>query len=148
MLNYLSMKIQQNITIHGLSMVVSWTFRSGLINSTCTLSGTVHILRTVGERPIKVFHMSTVLELCPNFEFCNIDGDVSVDALVMLNLIKLLKFYNFFCWKILRLENIELVWLCSVCMFVSLYVKCIYAEVHTLMHTYGHHLEWQMVRSK
>ena len=30
--------------------------RAGLINSTYTLNGTVHILRTVGERPIKVFH--------------------------------------------------------------------------------------------
>ena len=83
--------------------------RSGLINSTCTLNGTVHILQTVGERPIKVFHMSTVLELYPNFEFCNIDGDVLVDALMMLNSIRLLKFYNFFCWKILPLEDIELV---------------------------------------
>ena len=35
--------------------------RAGLINSTYTLNGTVHILRTVGERPIKVFHMSNLL---------------------------------------------------------------------------------------
>ena len=56
----------------------------------------MQILRTVGERPMKVFHMSTVLQLHPNLEFCNIDDDVSVDALVMLNLIKLLKFYNSF----------------------------------------------------
>ena len=47
--------------------------RAGLINSTYTLNGTVHILRTVGERPTKVFHMSKLLE-------CD-DGDVLVDAL-------------------------------------------------------------------
>ena len=35
--------------------------RAGLINSTYTLNGTVYILRTVGERPIKVFHMSNLL---------------------------------------------------------------------------------------
>ena len=55
--------------------------RVGLINSTCTLNGTVPILRTVGERPIKVLHMSKLLALYPNFELYNIDGDVSVDAL-------------------------------------------------------------------
>ena len=55
--------------------------RAGLINSTYTLNGTVHILRTVGERRIKIFHMSKVLELYLNFEFYNNDGDVSVDAL-------------------------------------------------------------------
>ena len=55
--------------------------RAGLINSTYTLNSTVHILRTVGERPIKVFDMSKLLELYPNFEFSNNDGDVSVDAL-------------------------------------------------------------------
>ena len=51
-----------------------------LINSTYTLNGTVHILQTVGERPIKVFHMSKLLDLYPNFEFYYNDGDVSVDA--------------------------------------------------------------------
>ena len=55
--------------------------RARLINSTYTLNGTVHILRTVGERPIKVFHMSKLLELYPNFEFFNNDGDVLIDAL-------------------------------------------------------------------
>ena len=55
--------------------------RAGLINSTYTFDGTVHILRTVGERPIKVFHMRKLLEMYPNFEFSNNDGDVSVDAL-------------------------------------------------------------------
>ena len=40
----------------------------------------MHILQTVGERPIKVFHMSKLLDLYPNFEFYNNDGDVSVDA--------------------------------------------------------------------
>ena len=54
---------------------------AGLINSTHTLNGTVHILQTVGERLIKVFHMSKLLELYPNFEFSYNDGDVSVDAL-------------------------------------------------------------------
>ena len=54
---------------------------AGLINSTYTLNGTVHILRTVSERPMKVFHMSKLLELYPNFEFSYKDGDVSVDAL-------------------------------------------------------------------
>ena len=54
--------------------------RAGLINSSYTLNGTVHILQTVGERPIKVFHMSKLLDLYPNFEFYNNDGDVSVDA--------------------------------------------------------------------
>ena len=55
--------------------------RVGLINSTYTLNGTVHILRTVGERPIKIFHMIKLLELYPNFESPNNDDDVSVDAL-------------------------------------------------------------------
>ena len=55
--------------------------RAGLINSTYTLYGTVHILGTVVERLIKVFHMSKPLELYPNFELSNNDGDVSVDAL-------------------------------------------------------------------
>ena len=55
--------------------------RAGLINSTYTFNGTVHILRTAGERPIKVFHMNKLLELYPNFEFSNNDGNVSVDAL-------------------------------------------------------------------
>ena len=55
--------------------------RAGLINSTYTLNSTVHILRTVCERPIKVFHVSKLLELYLNFEFSNNDGDVSVDAL-------------------------------------------------------------------
>ena len=55
--------------------------RAGLINSTSTLNGTVNILRTDGERPMKVFHMSKLLEWYPNFEFYNNDGDVSVDAL-------------------------------------------------------------------
>ena len=45
-----------------------------------SFNGVVDILRTVGKRPIKVFHMSTLLELYPNFEFYNNDGDVSVDA--------------------------------------------------------------------
>ena len=54
---------------------------AGLINSTFTLNGIVHILRTAGERFIKVFHMSKLLELYPNFEFSNNDGDVLVDAL-------------------------------------------------------------------
>ena len=54
---------------------------AGLINITYTLNGTVHILQTVGERPIKVFHLSKLLELYPNFELSNNDGDVSVDAL-------------------------------------------------------------------
>ena len=64
--------------------------RAGLINSTYTLNSTVHILRTVGERPIKIFHMSKLLESYPNFQFSNSDGDVLVDASV-----KLLKYYNF-----------------------------------------------------
>ena len=55
--------------------------RAGLINSTFTLNDTVHIVRTVSERPIKVFQMSTLLELYPNFVFSNKDGDLSVDAL-------------------------------------------------------------------
>ena len=54
---------------------------AGLINSTYTLNGTLHILQTVAERPIKVFHMSKLLELYSNFEFSNNDGDVSVDTL-------------------------------------------------------------------
>ena len=55
--------------------------RSGLINSTYTLNGTVHILRTVGERAIKVFYMSKLMGLCPNFDFSNNDGYMLVDAL-------------------------------------------------------------------
>ena len=54
--------------------------RAGLINNTCTLNCTVQ-LRTVGERPIKVFHMSKLLELYLNFEFYSNDGNVLVDAL-------------------------------------------------------------------
>ena len=56
-------------------------YRIDLINSTYTLNGTVHILGTVGERPIKVFHMSKLLELYPNFGFYNNCCYVSVDAL-------------------------------------------------------------------
>ena len=52
--------------------------RAGLINSTFTLND---IVRTVSERPIKVFQMSKLLELYPNFVFSNKDGDLSVDAL-------------------------------------------------------------------
>ena len=55
--------------------------RAGLINSTFSLNGTVHIVRTVGERPIKVFHMSKLLQLYPDLVFSNKDGDFSVDAL-------------------------------------------------------------------
>ena len=55
--------------------------RAGLINSTFALNGTVHIVQTVGERPIKVFHMSKLLGLYPKFVFSNKDGDFSVDAL-------------------------------------------------------------------
>ena len=54
---------------------------AGLINSTYTLNGTVHILRTVGERPIKVFHMSKLVELYPNFDFSSNGVDILVDAL-------------------------------------------------------------------
>ena len=53
---------------------------AGLLISTYTLNSTVNILRTVGERLIKVFHISKLLELCPKFEFFNNDGDVLVDA--------------------------------------------------------------------
>ena len=53
---------------------------AGLINSTYTLNGTVHVLRTVGERLIKDFHVSKQLELYPNFEFSNNEGDVLGDA--------------------------------------------------------------------
>ena len=55
--------------------------RAGLINSTCTLNGTVHILRTVRERHVKVFHMSKLLELYPNFNF-SVDalGDASIQS--------------------------------------------------------------------
>ena len=55
--------------------------RAGLINSTYTLNGPVHILRTVGERPFKVFHMIKLMELYPNFDFSNSDSDILVDAL-------------------------------------------------------------------
>ena len=55
--------------------------RAGLINSTFTLNDTVHIVRTASERPIKVFQMSKLLELYPNFVFSNKDGDLLVDAL-------------------------------------------------------------------
>ena len=54
--------------------------RAGLIYNICALNCTVQ-LRTVGKRPIKVFHMSKLLELYPNFEFYNNDGNVLVDAL-------------------------------------------------------------------
>ena len=54
--------------------------RAGLINSTYTLNGTMHILQTVGERLIKVFDISKLLELYSNFEVSNNDGDVLVDA--------------------------------------------------------------------
>ena len=56
---------------------------AGLINSTYTLNGTVHILRIVGKRPMKAYErpISKLLELYPNFEFFNNDGDILVDAL-------------------------------------------------------------------
>ena len=54
--------------------------RGGLINSAYTLNGTVHILRSVGEKPIKAFHISKLLELYPNFKFYNNDGDVLLDS--------------------------------------------------------------------
>ena len=54
--------------------------RAGLINSTYTLNGTVHILRIVRERTIKVCHKCNILELYPNIEFPNKDGDVFVDT--------------------------------------------------------------------
>ena len=69
--------------------------RAGLLNSTYTLNGTVHILRTVGERPIKVFHMSKLYELYPNCEFHNKMVMFQLMLLVMSS-VKLLKFYNFF----------------------------------------------------
>ena len=73
----------ENLTEYNnrLTFFVCKLKHAGLINSTYTLNGTVDILQTVGERPIKVFHMSKLLELYPNFEFYNNDGDVSVDAL-------------------------------------------------------------------
>ena len=48
---------------------------------TYTLNSTVHILQTVGERPIKVSHTSKLIELHPNFDFSSNDGDILVDAL-------------------------------------------------------------------
>ena len=72
----------ENLTEYNtLAFFVRKLKHAGLINSTYTLNGTVDILQTVGERPIKVFHMSKLLELYPNFEFYNNDGDVSVGAL-------------------------------------------------------------------
>ena len=76
---------------------------AGLINSTYTINGTMHILWTVGENPIKVFHMSKLLELYPNFEFSNNDGDVSVDALVDALIQSSYWSFIIFFWKILRL---------------------------------------------
>ena len=55
--------------------------RAGLIHSIYTVNGTAHILQTVGEKHIKVFHISKLLELYPNFGFSSNDGDVLVDAL-------------------------------------------------------------------
>ena len=55
--------------------------RAGLINNTYTLNGTVHILQTIGERPIKVFHVSKLMELYPSFDFSNNNGDILVDAI-------------------------------------------------------------------
>ena len=52
-----------------------------LINSTYTINGTVHALRFVDKRPIKVFHISKLLEFYPNSEFSKNDSDVLVDAL-------------------------------------------------------------------
>lgn len=47
---------------------------AGVINRAYTLNGNLHILRTVGERSVKIFHISKLLELYPNFEFSN-NGD-------------------------------------------------------------------------
>ena len=55
--------------------------RAGLINNTYTLNGTVHILQTIGERPIKVFHVSKLMELYLSFDFSNNNGDILVDAI-------------------------------------------------------------------
>ena len=77
---------------------------AGLINGAYTLNGTVHILRIVGERSTKVLHMSKLFEMYSNLEFYNNDGDVSVDALGNASVqSSYWKFYNIFCWKILRL---------------------------------------------
>ena len=55
--------------------------RAGLINNTYTLNGTVHILQTIGERPIKVFYVSKLMELYLSFNFSNNNGDILVDAI-------------------------------------------------------------------
>ena len=47
---------------------------AGVINRAYTLNRNLHILRTVGERSVKIFHISKLLELYPNFEFSN-NGD-------------------------------------------------------------------------
>ena len=62
MLNYILIKLQQNITIHWVGRKLK---RAGLINSNYTLNGTV----------------STFMGLYPNFDFSNNDGDILVDAL-------------------------------------------------------------------
>ena len=72
---------------------------AGLINSTYTLNGTVHVLRTVGERLIKVFHVSKQLELYPNFEFSNNEGDVLGDASIQSSYWSIIIFW----WNILCL---------------------------------------------
>ena len=54
----IKLNFNENLTEynHALAFYGSKLKRAGLIDSTYTLNGTVHILRTVGERPIKVFH--------------------------------------------------------------------------------------------
>ena len=101
--------------------------RAGLLNSTYTLNGTVHILRTVGERPIKVFHMSKLYELYPNCEFHNKMVMFQLMLLVMSS-VKLLKFYNFF----FLMKDLAFIGYCvivtAVCICLNLCVLNVYMQ--------------------
>ena len=96
---------------------------AGLINSTYTLNGTVYILWAAGERPIKVFHLSKLLELYPNFKFSNNDGDVLVDPLGDASFQS-----SYWGFIIFLLKDLAFIGYCvsvtvqCVCVLVSLYV--------------------------
>ena len=62
--------------------------------------------------------------------------------LVMPQFSQVIKFYNFFLLKDLAfIGYCVTVTAVSVCLYLCMLNVAIYAEVHTLMHTHGHHLE-------
>ena len=124
------------LTFYGLKLKCA-----ALINSTYTLNVTVHILRTAGERPIKVFHLSKLLELYPNFEFSNNDDYVLIYVLGDTSIQSSYWSIIILTWKILRLKDIVLVWPC--CMYVCV---CVFVCAHARARFYHYTSNVQMQR--